>query len=774
MTDNPKSTDSIETPSGPHPISTIGREVLTFLECAEEGKIATKRFKTLDYIPMKTASKCTWWKPLQYAVNDLWGAYELFSKLSDNPRIMHVRGALIDPKKKRMLRRHKRRGDEEPTLTAKGRYLNWIDIDGVEIPGLDPLNPWPALHAWVRSIKVFKNADIIIHLSSSWGIKEEIHIHLGYWADRPLADKEARAFAESLPFSIDASLYTPSQPFYCADPLFSNDTFDPLLWESRWSFVACDEGTGEVHVDTGMSADELKHWLGRIAELGDGTPRHTVINSAAYFLGRYVKGGVWSTDELTAKLVEACVDSGAFDEERIGAAEDEIRRAIADGIVDTVEEIGSWRDRAHRREEGGFKSDMFNLLLFLREHPKLKGSLRFDRRRERQEWMTPPPWEREGTNSYPRAVADADAIEAAGWFNDLGMTFTDNNIHKAFEAVALDASWDAVETYLKGLEWDGIERCRYLYQRGGGAEEGVWTETMSLLTIDILVCRALNWGCKADTMPIMQGAREGTGKSTFFKLLVGGVDDDAGEYFSDAMGDYGSNQKFGEALNHYWLVEDGELAKLQSRELEAVMRQLSSRKDVYRPAYGRKVREKLRSCLLVGTTNLGEFLDSTRINRRLPVIICTRPDWAWVVANRDQIFAEARMRYERGIAKPYLTSEEIDMQIRENAEFGLEDPWEEPIRDYLDGKTTGVLNFEEVKKNAVTAAEVLRDAIGVPIAQQNKAHALRVGKILRKLGWEARVIRTGDKTMKRFVSSSATDIGLPAQGEPDFEPIRIE
>jgi predicted P-loop ATPase len=734
----------------PPPVSHIGKEVLTFLECAEEGKIATKRFRGPDCVPIKSASKCKWWTPRQHAVNDLWGAFELHRDLASNPALMSVRGGLLNPKAGRMLRRHKPHGAEPATLAPKLRYLNWVDFDGVEIPNLDIQNPWDGIRIWTNTIKQFKGADLIIHLSSSWALKKGVHIHSGYWTDRPISEAEARAFAESLPYQTDTSLYTPSQPFYFADPVFEKGAMVPF-WDSRWSYQSVDEGTGEVHIDTGTAADELKHWLGRIAELGEGTPRHNVINSAGYFLGKYVKSGVWTVEALTEKLLEACAESGAFEENRLGAAADEIRRAVSDGMNDAVEELGTWRDRMQRKDEGGFKSTMFNLLLVLREHPALKGILRFDVRRERQEWTSAPPWATEKGETYPRPVTDSDAVEAIGWLNVFGLNFAVNVVHGAFDAVALDLPIDECVQYVNRFSWDGVERCKRLYIEGAGAEPGTWSETLGLLTMDILICRIRNWGCKADTMPILQGAEEGIGKSTFFRELVSGVDGGRGAYFSDSMGDYGSPQKFGEHLAHHLIVEDGELEKLRTREIESVMRQLSSLKDVYRPAYARKVRDKLRACLLVGTTNEDVFLDDGRMNRRLPIIKAGEMNVAWIIENRDQLFAEAAARFAAGTAKPWLNRAEIKMQVEENQIFRAEDPWTEKVLEFVEGKAEG---FDTVKRSAVTASQILTDALGIAVAQCDHRQARRVGRILRKLGWSLKTVREEGRVLKRFMKGA--------------------
>lgn len=734
----------------PPPVRTIGKEVLTFLHADEDGKIATKRFRGRDNQVVKTSAKCTYWTPELVAVTDLYGAYEALKVRAGDPGCMLVRGALIDPRGRHIRRKHK---GSEATLVAHARYLNCIDVDSVDIPGLDYDDPEPAIRRWLSGVRKLRGADLTINLSASWGIKPGVRAKIFYWGDRPINDGEAKALAADLPFACDPALYTPSQPHYFADPIFDIASGAcPQYFGERWFYFAVDEGSGELHIDAGTAADELKHWTERISELDGAEPRHRVINSAGYYLGRYVKAGAWTADALTETLIEACGSSGAFDDDRLKEAEDEIRRAIADGKNDTPEDMEDWRALLQRNDDRKLKSTIFNLLLILRFHPALKGLLRYNVRRESPEWASRPPWDvREGVR-YPRQPTDADAIEAAGWLNGMGMGFTTTAIHGAFDAVARDADYDDCVDYLDGLAWDGVERVKHVYVLGAGAAKSEWAELMGMLLMDSLAHRIKNPGCKMDTMPILVHQKEGIGKSTFFRLLVGGIGTND-EYFSDNIGDYSSAQRFGESLAHYLIIEDGELAKLRSREIEHVKRALSSQKDVFRYAYARRVSHKLRRCVIVGSTNNEEFLDPTGANRRFPAITAGNVDRKWLIENRDQLFAEAAARYASG-SKPWLDTSEMEMQFSENECFVAADPWEELTMRYLDGRDSGVDEFGATKRVTTSATQVLTEGLGIPAAQLDMVKRRRMGVILRRLGWIRKTVREEGNVVDRFVRPS--------------------
>ena len=340
---------------------------------------------------------------------------------------------------------------------------------------------------------------------------------------------------------------------------------------------------------------------------------------------------------------------------------------------------------------------------------------------------------------------DADAVEAAAWFNGIGFSFGLDLLHKALDTVAMDELYDNVVAYLDGLpQWDGVERVCKVCIDGMGADDREWSRRMGELLIDSLVLRAYRPGSKVDTMPIFQQRNEGTFKSTFLAELVGGVE---GRVFSDCVGDYSNLKQFVEQLGPNWLLEDGELTKLKTKEMEFVMKTLSSQVDEVRMAYGKRTIEKPRQCVIVGTTNQEEFLSSTNQNRRCPSLKVRRADVKWVKENRDQIFAEGVYRFKNGTAKPYIETEELKLQYQEAAQFVETEAWEDKVAAWLEGRN----EFgESGEKDSVTTGEIAINVLGMAPATVGRGMQMRIAAVLRKLGWDRKTVWEEGRPVKKF------------------------
>lgn len=166
--------------------------------------------------------------------------------------------------------------------------------------------------------------------------------------------------------------------------------------------------------------------------------------------------------------------------------------------------------------------------------------------------------------------------------------------------------------YLDGIPaWDGIPRVETLMHDYFGAEDTPLVRAMTKKTLVAGVARVIEPGIKFDNVLVLQGD-QGIGKSTLWKKL-------AGTWFSDSLRSMEDNKAF-EALRGIWIGELAELAATKKSEVEAQKAFLSSQVDRYRPAFGRRVQEFPRQCILVGTTNEHEFLRDRTGNRRFWVV----------------------------------------------------------------------------------------------------------------------------------------------------------
>ncbi len=127
-------------------------------------------------------------------------------------------------------RRHKAHGAEPATLHATAHRLLPIDIDD-EHSGLDGRDVEACARAHRALLPpAFHAAACFAQATSSAGVKPGSRIRLWFWCDREVSDRDAKTWLRgTVP---DLSIYSPSQPIYCARPRFDGIP-DPLEGRAR-------------------------------------------------------------------------------------------------------------------------------------------------------------------------------------------------------------------------------------------------------------------------------------------------------------------------------------------------------------------------------------------------------------------------------------------------------------------------------------------------------------------------------------------------------------
>ncbi|NJO73312.1 MAG: DUF3854 domain-containing protein [Leptolyngbyaceae cyanobacterium RM1_406_9] len=235
-------------------------------------------------------------------------------------------------------------------------------------------------------------------------------------------------------------------------------------------------------------------------------------------------------------------------------------------------------------------------------------------------------------------------------------------------------------------------------------------------TLISAVARALEPGCKVDTVCILSG-RQGVGKSSFWRVL-------AGDWFDDSVGSV-SDKDERLKLHQSWFVEWAELeAVFRRKDISAVKAFITTQTDQIRPPYGRTVKEFARPSVIVGTTNFDEFLADPTGNRRFWVVPIKT---SWIpleeLANeRDRIWAAATHAFLKG--ESWTLPAELKQQaVEAGQDYEMSDPWEEHVLNYI------------TERERVSASEILTHAIGLEIDRQDRASQMRVSNILKANLW---------------------------------------
>ena len=135
--------------------------------------------------------------------------------------------------------------------------------------------------------------------------------------------------------------------------------------------------------------------------------------------------------------------------------------------------------------------------------------------------------------------------------------------------------------------------------------------------------------------------------------------------------------------------------------------------------------------MFVGTTNRDTYLRDETGGRRFWPINAGTIDVDALARDRDQLFAEAVMRYRAG--KPWWPDKNFEREhiVPEQAERYEADAWEETIAAYIGDKAK------------VTVGQIARDALSIETPRIGTADQRRIAAALEQLGWK-RLKRTED------------------------------
>ena len=334
--------------------------------------------------------------------------------------------------------------------------------------------------------------------------------------------------------------------------------------------------------------------------------------------------------------------------------------------------------------QGNLPSNYYNVSVTLRDQSPWVTVFAYNEFADRKMVLEKPPGERGNPNLFkPRDIRDSDYTKVIKWLNQNGFpTVNKQLVIDCVQELCEDNIISPVKAYLESLKFDPVSDKSqlstwmeiYLGVKPRSPSEKQYVRAVSRLSLIQAVARALTPGCKADSVPILEGG-QGVGKSTALRILH------SPDWFGDALPPMGTKDA-SDYLRGKWGIELAELAFQRKADIEAQKAFISKNEERFRPAYGREEIFHPRTCVFWGTTNRTDYIKDETGNRRFLPIRVEQVDIEGLKGARDQLWAEA-VHYFKAGEKYWLSDDLLKLAEREANERFEEDPWVELVQQKL-------------------------------------------------------------------------------------------
>ena len=345
--------------------------------------------------------------------------------------------------------------------------------------------------------------------------------------------------------------------------------------------------------------------------------------------------------------------------------------------------------------EGRILPILANAIAAFRHAPEWGGVLAFNEFGYGTVALKPAPW-----GVVPKGEwTDHEDRLAAEWLQKQGVLVSVEVAGQAVQTAARDRPFHPVKTYLQGLQWDGVERIASWLSTYLGAEDTEYSRAVGSRWLISAIARIFRPGAKADCCLILEGP-QGIRKSTALRTL-------AGDYFTDELADLGSKDAAMQ-IRGVWIIELSELDSLSHSEVARIKAFMSRTTDRFRPPYGMRLVESPRQCIFAGTVNHSTYLRDETGGRRFWPIACGRIDVDALARDRDQLWAEAKARFESGAVWWLETADLVQMASDQQIDRYEGDPWEEVIGPWVESRTS--VSISEVLEKCLQKGASTMDA----------------------------------------------------------------
>ena len=325
----------------------------------------------------------------------------------------------------------------------------------------------------------------------------------------------------------------------------------------------------------------------------------------------------------------------------------------------------------------------------------------------------------------PRPYRDTDVNDVRMWFNRhlKWNKASKSDVFDAIQQAAHERVVSPVRHYLEALPSLSVEEASEYLETvlithfglkvwGEHPETLIYSKIVFRKWLISAVARALQPGCKADHVLILEGA-QGAGKSTAIRKLCGDM------YFGDTLPRLDTKDA-NDYVRGKWIIELAELSSVSKTEVEHVKAFITRTEEKFRPAFGRAEITYQRRCVFIGTTNRSDYLRDETGNRRFWPIKLEAVDVAAIERDRDLIWSAAKALFDAG--EPWwLSDDEAELAYGQQQQRTAHDPLFEEIANWLQCHAIERTSIMEVYLSVLCKDQETPD----PVMPHALAHRIR-------------------------------------------------